>query len=57
MTKTFATAAAAIAIAAVMVGNAAAAPCAYKNGSSNGSVAPTYTQVQTYAPHYNNYGY
>ena len=57
MTKTFATAAAAIAIAAVLVGNAAAAPCAYKNGYSNGYVAPTYTQVQTYAPHYNNYGY
>ena len=57
MTKTFATTAAAIAIAATFIGNAAAAPCDYKYGYSNGYVAPTYTQVQTYTPHYNNYGY
>jgi len=52
MTKTFATAAFAIAITAVLIGNSVAAPCGYKS-YSNAYQAPTYTQVQTYAPHYN----
>ena len=56
MTKTFATTAAAIAIAATLIGNAVAAPCAYQHGYSNTYAAPTYTHVQTYTPNYN-YGY
>ena len=55
MTKTFAIAAAAIAITAVTIGTSMASPCHYKNGYTTYTPAPVYTHNVTYTPYYNGY--
>ena len=55
MTRTFAIAAAAIAITAVSIGNSVASPCNYSS-YSNRYVAPANTYVEpTYRTYYNGY--